>query len=346
MSVTLLRAWPTAVCPLAACLLQLACELPEAPIVQERWIVPVEETVVDVNELLPAGVVDASGTAFDMTIPPVGASETLGDLCGAPCVASSGLTAPVPAFSATLESSENFPADVLSATLQAVEVDIEITNGFSFDPLENGGTLDIVMTDGVGGAVLGRIFLDGATDSLPPGAVETRTVTLVDGVTVTGPLAATATIDVAGGQVATIDETDSFGVAVTVDPLLVGSITVLVAGRTVNIESAGLEIGDLDDVLTDPILSGTILLDVANPFGAGVDGTIEIGGVTKPFSIPAGPTSTVALTYTGDELRSFLGTAGAQLVGSGVVVGGPVTIAPGLEMRIDATLDIALELGS
>jgi hypothetical protein len=344
MSVTSLRA-PTA----AACLLVAACELPELPIVEQRWIVPVEETVVDVDELLPNGVVvDPTGAAFDVSVPQVSASETLGDLCGPPCIVASGLMIPVPVppFSATFSSSEALPPDVLSATIAGAQVDIEIVNGFSFDPLAGGGTLEIVVTDEGGGGTVGQLALDGASEALAPGSTTTRSVTLTSGVVISGPLAATASLDVVGGQVATIDAADVLGVSVTTDPLGVSSITVAVAGRAVDIESTDLEADELDAWFTDAIMSGTILLDISNPFGAGVDGDIDIGGVTKTFSITDAPTSTVDLTYTGDELRSFLGLPGVALTGSGTVVGGPVTISPGIEMRIGATLDVVVRFGS
>jgi len=338
---------PLRISSAAACFLLAACDLPEAPIVEQRWIVPVEETVVDVDELLPDGVVvNADGTAFTVDVPEVVTSETLADLCGAPCVAASGMTVPVPPFSATFGSSESLPAEVLSATIGAAQVDIEIDNGLSFDPLAGGGTLVIVVTDGTGGDVVGVLALDGGTESLAPGSTTTRTVSLAGGVTISGPLAASASIDVVGGQVATIDIDDVLSVSVITDPLGVSSLTLVVAGRAVDIESTDLDVDGLGSELTDGIVSGTVVLDVANPFTAGVDGAIDIGSVSKPLSIPGTATSTMDLTYSGEELRSFLGQESVTLSGSGIVVGGPVTISPGLQMRIGATLDIVIRLGS
>ncbi len=77
----------------------------------------------------------------------------------------------------------------------------------------------------------------------------------------------------------------------------------------------------------------------------GLDGTIEIGSTSKSFSVPGTATSTVTLSYTGDELRSFIGQPNVFFSGSGVASGDAVTIQPGQVMLLDATLDFTILIG-
>jgi hypothetical protein len=51
------------------------------------------------------------------------------------------------------------------------------------------------------------------------------------------------------------------------------------------------------------------------------------------------------LTYTGDELRSFLGQPDVQFSGSGTVSGGSVTVSPSQRMTLKATLDFTIQIG-
>ena len=70
---------------LAACVPLPGCEIPtDVPIVEQRWLIPVEETTLGVDELLPDGVA-VSGNDFDVSVDPVSTSETLGALCGIAC---------------------------------------------------------------------------------------------------------------------------------------------------------------------------------------------------------------------------------------------------------------------
>ena len=79
----------------AGCLLFAGCEYPtDLPIVEQRWIVPIEETTLSVEQLLPTGV-EVSGSDFSVSIDPFSTSQALGNLCPA-CVALNGLTASPP----------------------------------------------------------------------------------------------------------------------------------------------------------------------------------------------------------------------------------------------------------
>jgi len=81
---------------------------------------------------------------------------------------------------------------VISTTIAGRFIEVEVTNGFTFDPLSDGGTIAVDVTNGAGGLSLGRITLDGATYVMTPGSPITRTLALVIG-TLNGQLAATTT---------------------------------------------------------------------------------------------------------------------------------------------------------
>ena len=327
----------------AAAVALTACDVPtELPMFEPRWIIPADETSLSVDELLPSGVTNA-GDVFDVAVDPVSASETLGNLCPA-CQPFDGMSAPVPDFQGSFVSTQSLPAEVESAEISGGTIDLAITNGFSFDPLENAGSsVTISVADHLTGEVLGEVVLDD-TDALTPGLTLFQSMAVQPG-SVTGPLRATASVDVVGGQTATIDVTDVIDVTATVQSLLVASVTVDVGSRTVSIAPRTLELEDVPDDVVDRIVSGAVILDVTNPFAVSFDGTLDIGTTSKPLSITGGGPSTVTIEYTGAELRSFFEQAGVQLSGSGVADGTSVTIRPGQEMILDATIDFTLLIG-
>jgi hypothetical protein len=335
---------PRALFATAAAILTLsACDVPtEPPMFEPRWIVPINETSLSVSELLPVGVA-VSADAFDVSVDPVSTIETLGNLCP-DCAAVDGMTEPVPPFNGSFASTQGLPADVGSAEVSGGSIDIEILNGFSFDPLDNGGSVTISIADDLTGQVLGELVLENPTDDLTPNVPVVRSMTIQAGF-ITGPIRATTTVDAPGGQEALIDVSDEIYVTATVQSLLVSSVTVDVGSRSVTLDEQEVGLQDIDQEVADRIIEGTIILDVDNPFGVGLEGTIEIGGTSKALSISSASTSTVTLSYTGDELRSFIGQPNVRFSGSGVANGDAVTIQPGQVMLLDATLDFTILIG-
>ena len=329
---------------LAACVLLTGCEIPtDVPIVEQRWQIPVEETTLGVDELLPDGVT-VSGNDFVVSVDPVSTSQTLGDLCGIACTLVNNLVVPVPAFGGSFASSQSLPDDVVSATISGGSIEVEITNGFAFDPLLNGGTITVDVTNGVGGASLGQITLDGATDVMAPDSTVTRTLTLVNG-TLDGPLAATTTVNTVGGQVALVRVTDAISVAATANAILLSEVVVDVPSQAVTFDPVDVDVADIDSDVTDRIKQGTIILEVNNPFAVSFSGSVVIGPTSKSFSIAGSGPSTVELSYSGAELRSFLGQPDITFSGSGTATGVGVTITPDQELTIEATLDMTIEIG-
>lgn len=325
------------------CLLFVGCEVPTGlPELEQRWIVPIEETSLSVDELLPDGV-SISGGNFSVAIDPFATNETLLILC-ANCAARNGLTEPAPAFASSFSVSENLPANVTAAQIASGTIQIVITNGLSFDPIAGGGTFTVTLSDGDGGAQLGQVVVDGATESMPGNSSRTETLSIGSASIGTTFFASVSVVSV-GGQVTTIDITDEITVTATTTSLLVSSATVTVASQSVDFDPVELDIGDIDSDITDHIQSGTLILDVVNPFGVSVDGTLNIGPTTKSFSIASGSTSSTSINYTSSELQSFLGQDNITFSGSGTASGGSVTVSPGQEMLIEATLDMTIRIG-
>jgi hypothetical protein len=328
----------------AGCLLFVGCEVPTGlPEVEQRWIVPVEETSLSVDELLPDGV-SVSGGNFSVAIDPFATNETLLTFCGASCSALNGFNVAAPAFAGSFSVSENLPANVTAAQIASGTIQIVITNGLSFDPIAGGGTFTVTLSAGDGGTQLGQVVVDGTTESMPGNSSRTETLS-IGSASIGSTFFASVSVVSVGGQVTTIDTTDEITVTATTTSLLVSSATVTVASQSVDLDPVELDVADIDSDITDHIQSGTLILDVVNPFGVSVDGTLNIGPTTKSFSIASGSTSSTSISYTTSELQSFLGQDNITFSGSGTASGGSVTVSPGQEMLIEATLDMTIRIG-
>ena len=289
----------------AGCFLFAGCDYPtETPIVEQRWIVPIEETTLSVEELLPTGVT-LSGSDFSVSIDPFSASESLGILCPA-CVALNGFTAPAPSFTGSFNASEDLPADVTAATISNATIEVEIVNGLSFDPIAGGGSLTITITDGQGGTPLGEVLVDGTTEQMPAGGTLTSTIS-IDSKEIGTTFFASVEVVSLGGQVSLIDTSDQITVTTTITSLLLSSATVNVTSRTVEFDDEELDVEDIDEDVVNRIKEASLLLDIVNPFGVSVEATIVIGTTGNPVSkqllIDASATSSTSIGYTNDELK-------------------------------------------
>lgn len=326
------------------CILAAGCDIPtEPPIVQQRWILPFEAVTLDQSELLPSSV-SIVGSIYDVALPDASASETLGNLCPS-CAAVDGLLVPVPAFQGSFTSVDGLPNDVLEAEVSSGSVTLAITNGLSFDPIADSGSVTITIRGAGGGPTLGSLVLDGSVDSLPAGSVTNRTLLLSSG-TVVSALETSFSIDSKGGTVSTIDVDDMIDVSVSNGSLQVGSVIIDIAGNSATLTEQPFDVEDLDEDIVDLIESGAVVMNVTNPFGVTFVGTITLGSVTKDVSIPLDTASTVTVAYTGDELRTILGGSDVMFSGFGALGGGPATIQAGDELMIDPTIDLIIELGS
>jgi len=321
----------------------VACEVPtDPPILEQRWIVPIEEVTLSVDQLLPTGVT-VVGNDFSVSIDPFTTAASLATMCSG-CVALNGFTAPAPAFTTSITASESLPADVSAAVISSATIDVAIQNGLSFDPIAGGGSLTITISDGQGGTTLGQVVVDPATDPMTPGGTLTKTISIGPNSVGTTFFAAVAVTSV-GGQVALINTSDQITVTTTTTSLLLSSVTVNVGSRSVDFDEEELDVEDIDSEVVDRIQEASLVLDIVNPFGISVDATIVIGPTSKSLSIDSSPTSSTSITYTNSELRSWLGQPGITFSGSGVASGGSITVSAGDELTIQVTLDATIQIG-
>jgi hypothetical protein len=330
-----------------------ACDIPtDTPIVEQRWIIPAQNTSVAVSQLLPAGVT-ISGAQFAVNVPATTAGQSLGQVCPG-CQALNGQTVPAPPFTTTMSSTASLPASVTGATLTSGNVTLAVTNGFSFDPTAGGGSVTMTIRDGAAGRVLGTATI--ASGSLPAGQTITRVVAASPG-GVGATISATTVIDSRGGQQATINTNQQISVTATPQSILVSAATVNVAGRSVSFSAQDLDVGDISDDVVGRIQQGAIILDITNPFNVAMtlqasiawpeQGGQPSGTLTRSVAIGSGATSTVQLAFTGEELKRFLGKEKVTLSGSGSVSGaaGAITVTPSQQVLVKARIDLTLRIG-
>ncbi len=330
------------------------CDIPTtAPLIDVRWVFPIEDQSISVVEFLPASV-SVSGGSFQVDVAPFAVAQTLGGVCPA-CVALNGQTVPKPAFNISYNDTGTLPTDVVSVEMESASISLGIQNDLSFDPIRpaaaNPGSMTITIYDGdISGRVLGQVLLDGATDALPSGMLTTVPLNLAPG-TVTPTILAVVDLNSPLGDTNVLINTAAgLDIAVTVGTILVSAVTVNVDGLTVDIDETQLDLEDIDADIVSNVQTGSLILDVQNPFGVAISLVVEIGGpgittIQRTLDIGSGPTSSATLSYTGAELQTFLGKRGVFFRGSGTVTGGPLTVTPDQVVVIEATLDVELEIG-
>lgn len=340
----------------AAVVTLAACEFPtEPPVVEQRWVIPAQETRFGVAQLLPGDVqLTDDSSAFLVDFDPVTFSVTLGSLCEL-CLGAEGQTVPKPPFFGTFSSTVSFPSEVRSLDLIDGEVEFVLENHFGFDPIRPGdgvfGSMELGITDDADAEDIGSLLIEGEDRAFAPGS------TLVDSVVVQpaavgGPVRVSVTLDSPLGDPVTIDNNDSIRVTAEPRNIRVGSVEVDVASRSVILDPVSLDVAEVDSTLTNRIVSGDFVLDVVNPFGVAADFDVEISGPTittiqKSASIGPGAESRAVIGFTAEELRSFLGEPDVILSGGAVVDAdaGPVVVNPGEELVLSASLDLTLQVG-
>lgn len=344
------RGWWGAVACLGAL---LGCDVPtDLPVWDQQWTLPVEDAVVEVEEFLPTGVsADPAQDVFLVDIDPLTLEETLGDLCGA---CQTGFADPKPAFQATFQDFVELPADVREADVVLGRVSVVLRNGFTFDPIRPGGGATGILTfslyDGsAAGRLLDRVVLDGAGEGLPPGTDRTETLEFTG--TVGNRILTEVVLASPEGSGTNLDVTDRLALDVGVADFQVQSALVEVAGRHLTMEDSELDVADMDETVVDKIRSGSLAMEIQNPWGVAAEYEVAIHAqgsvVRKEFSIPSGATSSAQVQFTGAELQSFLGREGVVLRGTGVVDQGaaPVSLRPGEELVMDNELTVVIRIG-
>ena len=174
------------------------CDYPTtAPLIDVKWVFPIDDQTLSVVELLPAGV-DTVGGSFAVGVDPFALNQTLGVLCPA-CVVLNGLMVPTPPFNFSYNEIASLPTDVVSVDVETATFSLGIQNDLGFDPLRPAATRDGTMTitvfdADITGDTLARVVLDGATDALPNGMLTIVPVTLAMG-TVTSTILTVIELD-------------------------------------------------------------------------------------------------------------------------------------------------------
>ena len=349
-----------------ACLLALAglwgCDIPtDAPKFEQEWRVPLTDTSIDVVEMLPNRVgltLDAS--AFTVQVDPISFEDDLGSLCPA-CAGLDGLTVPKPAFDGDFHESIALPADVESVEVQEGRVVVEARNRLSFDPLRppggQRGSFTLTLRDGgPSGPILDEVVVDGEATSFGEDA------SLVRELEYSGPVSSSLSITVnvnspAGGPEpgnwVLVRLSDEVEVTATPQVIEASSAEVVVADQVFDFGVASLNVEDLDQEVVDRVVSGSIELEVVNPWAVGAVLNLNIIGPTMAApvvliaAVPGTPTSVVEVEFTREELQSFLGEPEVVITGQGTVNqdAGIVTLAPGQIMNVEATLDLVIQIG-
>ncbi|SVE03530.1 uncharacterized protein METZ01_LOCUS456384, partial [marine metagenome] len=249
------------------------------PILEQRWIFPLEQIKIRVDQLLPAGIQLSDG-ALEVNIDTFSTSASLGTLC-TNCEALNGSTATIPAFTSLFNGSVNLPDNISSVEISSGSVQVAVTNGFSFDPLAGGGSITATISDGQDGSQLAEAFFD---DSLDPASTVTQSLS-IGSANVDTTVFVSIEVTSPGGQIAPIDTNEQLSVDITGTALILTSGTVSIEKHSVEIDTIQLNLEHIGPELTEKIVNGSLIFDVVNPFGVSASGNINIGSTSKSFAI-------------------------------------------------------------
>lgn len=349
--------YPARTAAFAALLSGAACEIPTAPpVLDTRWIVPAEETRFGVGDLLPGQVtIPADSSAFLVDFDPIDFDATLSDLCAA-CAAADGLTVPKPAFVGIVDSEITMPAEVTAVVIESGVVEIDVFNGFNFDPIRPSnssfGTVTLTILDAADGDIIGTAEVDGVDTPFPAGTTLSVDVPL-QAVSVEGSFEARITLNSPVGDPVTVDADASLSIDAAATDVRVTQVDVDVSGEAVTLDEVSLDLEDVGEEIRDRVLSGSLIVEVMNPFSVGGDFQIELDGPTiatiqKAVAIGPEAESEVDVSFTQDEIRSVLGSPSVTLSGEATIDAGAgvITVTPGQELVVQTWIDFELRIGN
>jgi hypothetical protein len=332
----------------------LPTEVPKAPILDVRWVVPTQSSRITVASLLPSGVSilqDESG--FTVAVPNAIVTRVLSQDCST-CVASNGLTAPKPAFVAFAGLSTALPTEITSSALVGGTLQVVMSHNYTFDPLRpnaapSGARGYAVITVSNGTTVIGKDSIDGATTAFSPNTAVTRSIPLTGAITGSAPVTASVVVNSPLGDPVLIDASRTLTATSSAVGLKVASANVTVAGRQFN-STSSIDLAGVGNTVTDHVQSGSLLLTLANPFAVTSTLTVKLtpeGGatITRIVPLPAG-NSTSRIDFSAAELKSLLGhKVSVAYTGAVTPTATSVTVSPRQAVIITTRLDITLEVG-
>ena len=323
-----------------------ACDIPtELPILEPRLVFEAERTTITADQLLPSSVT-VQGNSFLVTLTTSTVTRTLGEACPS-CAQFNGQTAPKPAFTAALPpATVSLPTGVRSATLSNSVLNLQIFNGFSFDPLRPSatarGTLAVRITSA--GAVLADTVLSGQNIALPAGQNTAVTVPLRPGtVANTASIVLDVTITSPAGDPVLINT--SAQLRVTPASATASSALIDVFNRVVSVRQTELDLEDIDQGVIDHVKSGALVVLMDNPFNITGNLTVRFTPAVvsnKTVPVAAGAT-TRRIEFTQAELRQLLGRSVLMNI-SGPVTSptGGITVTPNQFVDVSIRLDVVM----
>ncbi|MEX2179151.1 MAG: hypothetical protein WD801_10605 [Gemmatimonadaceae bacterium] len=343
-----------------------ACDVYEfgnnpAPRFEQTWNLPAPSMSISVAELLPTTgevTILPDSSAFELSVGGASISRVVGNDCAA-CVALNGTNAPKPAFVLNAGNSTPLPTDVVSAAIVGGQVDVQLTNNMSFDPLfvrtnpgpQTQGFMLIVVRSG--SVVLGRDSVNGATTPFPPGTPLNRTILFTTG-TVTASITVDVTMDSPlGDHDVPINSNGTLDASATVPTLTVASVGLNVPNRTMQSESDSLDLGGLGDI-SDNVVSGTLEMTITNPFA--VTGAVNVrfaygpgpsDAVTETFMLPTGAAQVRTVTLDSADMSNLFGAEEkvAFEIGGAVTSAAPITVTPTMAISMSNRLILTIRTG-
>ncbi len=333
----------------------LPTSIPDSPIVDVRWVVPSQSARFTVDNLLPSSVsiITPDSSGFNIAAAAASVTRVLSQDCSA-CVALNGLTAPKPAFVANASASTTLPAEIFSATVIAGTLQIQVKNGYTFDPLRPNPVAGspngyAIITVSNGTSVIGKDSVDGATTTLPAGTTLTRSVPVLGPISGTQPLTIAMSLNSPLGESRLIDASKTIVVTATPSGLKVGNVTVSVTNKTVS-SASNANLAGIDSTIINHVQGGALIATLANPFTVAGTLTVKLtpsGGatITKTVPLASGNSTPAPIPFTQAELKSLLGK-NVLIAYSGVVNSPtPVNVSPKQVVVVTSKLDLSLQLG-
>lgn len=333
-----------------------------APKFEQQWNLPADSTLISIGTLLPPSVsiystpasAPPDSTAFQLTMNLLPVSRRVGDDCPQ-CQTLNGQTTVKPAFVLTSGSATNLPADVVSGALVGGQVDVQVTNGLSFDPIrvKTGpgaqGFMLIVLRSG--SLVIARDSVNGATTAFAPGAVLMRTLTLQSGIVV-GAVSLDLTINSpVGDHNVPIDASGRVDANSDVQDFRLAQARISVSGRT--LASAGSDSLPLDDIpesISNSVTAAALDMTISNPFAISGNVDVQFGygpslTISKTIDLPNGADQVRTVALDRNEVRTLFGNKVGLAINGIVSSSGPIDITPRQVVTIGNRLRLTILTG-
>ncbi|MGH7638503.1 MAG: hypothetical protein ACREOK_12720 [Gemmatimonadaceae bacterium] len=344
-----------------------ACDIVEfatnpAPKFEELWSLPADSTTISVGTLLPPSVSIFStpassppdSIAFQLAMNLLPVSRRVGDDCSQ-CQTLNGQTTVKPAFVLTSGRTTALPTDVISGALVGGQVNVQVSNTLSFDPIrvKTGpgaqGFMLIVLRSG--SLVVARDSVNGATTPFAPGTVLLRPLTLQSGV-----VAASITVDLtinspAGDHNVPIDASGRVDADAIVQDFRLAQARINVTSRPLSSPGTdSLPLDGLHESISNSVTAAALDMTISNPFAIAGIVDVEFGyapsqAILKAIDLPNGVDQVRSVTLDQTEVRTLFGQKVGLGVSGLVSSAGPIDVTPKQVITIANRLRLTILTG-